>query len=52
LRERFWEFENNGQDKDLVPPLLVYADLLATTDTRNVETAKLIYDEYLKRYLG
>lgn len=52
LRERFWEFENNGPDKDLVPPLLVYADLLATADTRNVETAKLIYDEYLKRYLG
>jgi len=34
--------------KNLVPPPLVYADLLATADARNVETAKMIYDEYLK----
>lgn len=32
---------------DVVPPLLVYADLMATADDRNVETAKLIYEEFL-----
>ncbi|HTK83218.1 MAG TPA: type IV toxin-antitoxin system AbiEi family antitoxin [Bacteroidota bacterium] len=52
LRERFWRFENNQTDKNLVPPLLVYADLLATANARNIETANLIYDEYLKRHLG
>ena len=51
LRERFWKFENGGVEKDIVPPLLVYADLLATADTRNIETAKLIYDEYLERHI-
>jgi len=52
LRERFWKFENGGVDKDIVPPLLVYADLLATADTRNIETAKLIYDEYLEKHIS
>lgn len=51
LRERFWKFGLNDPKKDLVPPLLVYADLLATGDPRNVETAKMIYDEYLQRHL-
>jgi hypothetical protein len=27
--------------------LLVYADLMATTDPRNIETAKLIHGRYL-----
>ncbi len=50
LRERFWHFEDRGQRKDIVPPLLVYADLLATADARNIEAAKQIYDEFLDRY--
>jgi hypothetical protein len=32
-----------------VPPALVYADLLATGDSRCLETAELIYDRYLAR---
>jgi hypothetical protein len=32
----------------LVPPLLVYADLLATGDARNLETAALIRERYLE----
>jgi hypothetical protein len=50
LRERFWKFELGETKKDLVPPLLVYADLLATADARNVETAKMVYNEYLQRH--
>jgi len=36
--------------RELAPPVLVYADLVATGDPRNRETAKMIYDEYLARY--
>lgn len=50
LRERFWDFETTDPDKTVVPPFLVYADLLATGDPRNIDTAKVIYDDYLQRY--
>ena len=49
VRERFWDFEDIGPDRTLVPPLLVYADLMATGDPRNIETAKIIYDDYLQK---
>jgi hypothetical protein len=35
---------------DLVPPLLIYADLMATGDTRNIETARMIYEKELSKY--
>ncbi|OGC96496.1 MAG: hypothetical protein A2W25_15020 [candidate division Zixibacteria bacterium RBG_16_53_22] len=44
IRQRFWNFEDGRQSKGLVHPILVYADLLATADPRNIETAKIIYD--------
>jgi len=34
----------------LVPPILAYADLIATADPRNLEAAGMIYDEYIDRY--
>ena len=37
---------------DIAPPLLIYADLMATADDRNVETAKIIYEKHLNGYLG
>jgi hypothetical protein len=45
--EKFWNFDD---DKTNVPPLLVYADLIATTDARNLETAQIIYDQYLAQF--
>ena len=33
---------------DVVPPLLAYADLTATTDGRNLEAARMIYDQYIE----
>lgn len=51
IRERFWKFENPDFDKTIVPTLLVYADLLATGDTRNIETAKQLYNDYLQRLI-
>lgn len=50
LREQFWNFSETAVKKETVPPLLIYADLLATGDNRNIEAAKIIYNEHLKRY--
>jgi hypothetical protein len=34
---------------DIVPPALIYADLLATGDGRCIETAQMVYEGYLAR---
>lgn len=47
IYEKFWHNEPENNDK-LVPPLLVYADLIITDDPRCIETAAIIYDKYLK----
>ena len=47
----FWNFETDELDKNIVPPLLIYADLLATGDARNIETARMIYEKELNRYI-
>jgi len=59
LLKKFWKPGLNtegqhGKKKhiDCVPYLLVYADLIATADQRNIETAKILYDEYLYQYFG
>jgi hypothetical protein len=36
--------------QDIVHPVLIYADLIATGDARNRETAEIIYEQYLARY--
>lgn len=45
----FWEFEDQEQhnNNNIVPPLLIYADLIATGQSRNLEAAKQIYDQEL-----
>ena len=45
----FWRFNYEFADQGIAPPLLVYADLMATGDDRNIETAGIIYDKYLVR---
>lgn len=47
LLRAFWDVERDWVDPELVPPLLVYADLLASGDPRNIETAKLVYEREL-----
>lgn len=49
VRKRFWNFPGDPDHINMVPPLLVYADLLATGDARCIETAKMIYDVYVAR---
>ena len=52
LRKPFWGRALRAEGRpDTVPPALVYADLLATGDARCIETAQMIYDNYLARLL-
>lgn len=44
--EAFWNF-NNELTAETVPPILIYADLLATLDPRNFETAKIIHEKFI-----
>lgn len=46
IRSMFWNSEKYQHDGH-VHPLLAYADLLATDDARNIETANLIYQIYI-----
>lgn len=45
----FWNFNYVLADKGFVSPLLIYADLIASGDNRNIETAGIIYEKYLAR---
>ena len=49
IRRRFWNFAGDPAQPDITPPLLVYADLLATGDGRCIETAKMVYEAYVAR---
>ncbi len=48
ILDAFWNPELDRTEKPLAPPLLVYADLMMTADTRNLETAKILYEQYLQ----
>lgn len=50
-RKPFWGAAQWAVRPDTVHPVLVYADLLATGDARCMETAQLVYDEYLAQLL-
>jgi hypothetical protein len=52
ILQTFWSFVSEAQRQNLVPELLVYADLLTSADERNLETAQLIYDRYLTQLVG
>ncbi len=50
LLEPFWnlEFDEYDEVHRLCPPLLIYADLVATGNTRNIEAANMIRNQYLR----
>lgn len=59
ILKRFWNPElfyrtlrNSDIPEDIAPPFLVYADLIATGDARNIETANMIRKDYIDGYLG
>jgi hypothetical protein len=43
--DRFWNFEADEAFPDVAPPLVVYADLLATHEGRDAEAARMIYEQ-------
>lgn len=47
LLEKFWQFPNDRGTPDTVPPILVYADLVATLEPRNLEVAQLVKERYI-----
>jgi hypothetical protein len=51
ILERFWTMDAQAQERETVHPMLVYADLIASGNKRNVDTATIIYDQHLSGYL-
>ena len=47
ILKKFWKPPGMWKYEDLVHPILIYADLLATGNERNIETAKMIYDQHI-----
>lgn len=43
--EKFWR----SDDTNTAPPILIYSELLESKDQRLLETAELIYEQYIKR---
>jgi hypothetical protein len=52
LLKKFWAFDRDADPPGTAPALLVYADLMASGDERNIETAGMIYDRYIIRSFG
>lgn len=46
--ESFWDLPLDAVMSNIVPPVLVYADLLATLDPRNFEVGRMIYEERVR----
>ena len=48
ILERFWDFPNPiGIPPGVAPPLLVYTDLIASGEPRNLDIARMIHETYL-----
>jgi hypothetical protein len=47
ILKAFWGKDDAFTHGHIVHPLLVYADLLATGDPRNIETARIVYDKWI-----
>jgi hypothetical protein len=45
--EMFWKEQDRHREKYIVPPLLIYADLMSSRLGRNIETAKIIRENEL-----
>lgn len=51
LLTAFWNKQCEWHDTKIVNPILIYADLLATGDPRNIETAEIIYEQEIAEYI-
>ena len=48
---KFWNFQTPDNNNFIVPPILIYADLIGTGENRNIETARLIYAGEIEQHL-
>ncbi len=51
IYKKFWNVDYPWEYEGIAPPLLVYADLIATTDDRNIDAARMIYDRFINRFI-
>jgi hypothetical protein len=47
----FWEVGQKRPYPNLVHPILIFTDLHATGDPRNIETAEMIYEQELTEFI-
>ena len=52
ILQKFWNTPATHPDETIVHPILVYADLIATGNQRNLETARILYDGKLLNLSG
>lgn len=52
ILDTFWQLPPDEKHADIVPPILAYADLVATLDPRNMEAAMVLRTEHLDDTLG
>lgn len=50
ILKTFWDVQSEFNQADIVNPILVYADLIASGDPRNIETAQILYERELAEY--
>ncbi len=51
ILDAFWNLPADPAHPDVVPPILAYADLMATLDPRNLEAAKLLRERLMDHAL-
>jgi hypothetical protein len=51
MLDTFWVFPVEADHPDVVPPILVYADLVAMHDSRALDAARLLYDRKIAHAL-
>jgi hypothetical protein len=47
IRDAFWQLPDHPAYPDIAPPILVYADLVATHSPRNLEAAEIVRERWL-----
>jgi len=52
ILKMFWDPTLIPGHNNLVHPILAYADLIATANQRNIEAAKVLYEQYIVRLIG
>jgi hypothetical protein len=51
ILDAFWNLPRRKGEADVVPPILAYADLVATNDARNIDAARLVRERYIDHAL-